>query len=77
MTKTTVLERNTPLSPGLRTPWTAGAAPYSPYQPFTPVMPVTPRLVTKDDRKRAKKAEGRGPVRELVKTEDELWDSGY
>jgi len=77
MTKTTVLERTTPLSPGLRTPWSAGATPYSPYQPFTPIMPVTPRLVTREDRKKAKKAEGRGPVTELIKSEDEMWDSGY
>jgi len=77
MTKTTVLERNTPLSPGLRTPWSGGAVPYSPYQPFTPMIPITPRLVTKEDRKKAKKAEGRGPVTELIKSEDDLWDSGY
>jgi len=77
MTKTTVLERNSPLSPGLRTPWSAGAVPYSPYQPFTPIMPITPRLVTKEDRKRAKKAEGRGPVTELIRSDDEMWNSGY
>ncbi|TVY34277.1 hypothetical protein LOCC1_G008295 [Lachnellula occidentalis] len=80
-TKTTVLERTKgptgPQTGGLKTPWSAGAVPYSPYQPFSPMIPITPRLVTKEDRKAAKKAEGRGPVRELIKSGDELWDSGY
>jgi hypothetical protein len=75
-TKTTVLER-TPLSPGLRTPWTAGAMPYSPYQPFTPLVPVTPTLVTKEHRKMMKKREKRMPVLEMVSSADELWDGGY
>ncbi|KAI9740790.1 MAG: hypothetical protein M1818_004756 [Claussenomyces sp. TS43310] len=77
MTKTTVLERTTPLTPGLKTPWTAGAVPYSPYQPFTPLMPVTPRLVTKEDRKAMKKMEKKRPVLEMIKSDDELWDSSY
>ena len=78
-TKTTVLERTSPLSPGLttgggpRTPWSAGAVPYSPYQPFTPMMPITPRLVTKEERKMMKKTGGRTPVMEMIKSEDELW----
>ena len=82
-TKTTVLERTNPLSPGLttgggpRTPWSAGAVPYSPYQPFTPMMPITPRLVTKADRKAMKKAMPKTPVLEMIKSEDDLWDSGY
>lgn len=80
-TKTTVLERTSPLSPGLhsgmKTPWSAGAVPYSPYQPFTPVIPITPTLVTKADRKAAKKAQARTPVLEMIKSDDELWDSGY
>ncbi|KAN0117823.1 hypothetical protein V8E51_003800 [Hyaloscypha variabilis] len=82
-TKTTVLERNGPVggagpqTGGLRTPWSAGAVPYSPYQPFTPIMPITPRLVTKEDRKAMKKREGRTPVLEMIKGEDELWDSAY
>jgi hypothetical protein len=76
-TKTTVLERTAPLSPGLRTPWTAGAMPYSPYQPFTPLVPVTPTLVTKEHRKMMKKREKRIPVLEMVSSADELWDSGY
>ena len=82
-TKTTVLERTGPVgghgpqTGGLRTPWSAGAVPYSPYQPFTPMMPITPRLVTKEERKMMKKKEGRTPVLEMIKSEDELWDSGY
>jgi len=82
-TKTTVLERAGPVggagpqTGGLRTPWSAGAVPYSPYQPFSPVMPITPRLVTKEERKAQKKKEGRTPVLEMIKSEDELWDSGY
>jgi hypothetical protein len=82
-TKTTVLERNGPVggagpqTGGLRTPWSAGAVPYSPYQPFTPMIPITPRLVTKEERKMMKKREGRTPVLEMIKSEDELWDSAY
>ncbi|KFY24146.1 hypothetical protein V493_05399 [Pseudogymnoascus sp. VKM F-4281 (FW-2241)] len=76
-TKTTVLERTTPLSPGIKTPWSAGAAPYSPYQPFTPLVPITPRLITREDRKAMKKMEPKSPVIEMVKDKDDLWDSGY
>lgn len=82
-TKTTVLERNSPVggagpqTSGLKTPWSAGAVPYSPYQPFSPIMPITPRLVTKEERKMMKKKEGRTPVLEMIKSEDELWDSAY
>jgi hypothetical protein len=82
-TKTTVLERTSPvgghgpMTGGLRTPWSAGAVPYSPYQPFTPMMPITPRLVTKEERKAKKKLEARTPVLEMIKGEDELWDSAY
>lgn len=76
-TKTTVLERTTPLSPGLKTPWTAGAVPYTPYQPFTPLVPVTPRLVTREDRKAMKRMEPKSPVMEMVASEEELWDGGY
>jgi len=79
LTKTTVLERKSPavMSPGTRTPWTAGAVPYSPYQPTTPLTPYTPTLVTKQDRKKMKKLESRVPVMEMIKSEEELWDSGY
>ena len=66
-----------PNTDGLDTPWSAGAVPYSPYQPFTPIMPITPRLVTKEERKAKKKAQGRTPAMELIKSDDELWDSGY
>lgn len=76
-TKTTVLERTTPLSPGLKTPWSAGATPYSPYQPFTPLVPITPRLITREDRKAMKRMEPKSPVMEMVKDTDDLWDSGY
>ncbi|CZS89715.1 uncharacterized protein RCO7_02461 [Rhynchosporium graminicola] len=80
-TKTTVLERNIkpngPHTGGLKTPWSAGAVPYSPYQPFTPMIPITPRLVTKEERKQKKKEEGRTPVLEMIKSEEDLWDSGY
>ncbi|KFY52461.1 hypothetical protein V496_08438 [Pseudogymnoascus sp. VKM F-4515 (FW-2607)] len=76
-TKTTVLERTTPLSPGIKTPWSAGATPYSPYQPFTPLVPITPRLITREDRKAMKKMEPKSPVMEMVKDKDDLWDSGY
>ncbi|KAH6678551.1 hypothetical protein B0J14DRAFT_583003 [Halenospora varia] len=81
-TKTTVLERTTPansgpLTSGLKTPWSAGAVPYSPYQPFTPMVPITPRLVTREDRKAIKKAQKRHPVTELVSDDDDMWDSGY
>lgn len=80
ITKTTVLERtaqgNGPNTSGLKTPWSAGAVPYSPYQPFTPMMPVTPRLVTREERKARKKVEGRTPVLEMVGKEDD-WGSAY
>lgn len=64
-------------------PWSAGATPYSPYQPFTPMIPITPRLVTREERKmreRLERKRGLGTPRvqaELVKSEDDLWDSGY
>ncbi|KAH8598816.1 hypothetical protein B0O99DRAFT_614232 [Bisporella sp. PMI_857] len=84
-TKTTILERtsasNGPRTGGLNTPWSANAVPYSPYQPFSPVIPITPRLVTREERKLKEKMEKKrnGPQtpKELVKSEDELWDSGY
>jgi hypothetical protein len=42
------------------------------------MIPVTPRLITKEDRKIMKKQEKKmGPVQELIKSEDDLWDSGY
>jgi hypothetical protein len=45
------------------------------------VIPITPRLVTREERKLKEKMEKKrnGPQtpKELVKSEDELWDSGY
>ena len=41
------------------------------------MIPITPTLVTKQDRKRMKKAEPKTPVLEMVKSDDEVWDSGY
>ncbi|KAI9650548.1 hypothetical protein NHQ30_000565 [Ciborinia camelliae] len=86
-TKTTVLERvprdngqktgGGLRTGGLRTPFSGGTVPYSPYQPFTPMMPITPRLVTKEDRKKMKKSMTKTPVVELIKSEEDLWDSGY
>ncbi|KFA65678.1 hypothetical protein S40285_04791 [Stachybotrys chlorohalonatus IBT 40285] len=72
--KQTVFERKGPLSPtSARTPFTAGAVPYSPYQPFTPCVPVTPSLVTREDRKRMKRLEPKTPTMEMVQSSDEVW----
>lgn len=60
--RTTVLNRRVDHL-GMTTPKTGVPyTPYSPYMPFTPVTPVTPHLVTKKERKAAKKWEGRGRV---------------
>lgn len=73
-TKQTVFERRGPLSPGGgRTPFTAGAVPYSPYQPYTPCVPITPSLVTKEDRKRMKKMVPKTPTVEMVQSSDDMW----
>lgn len=57
--RTTVLNRRmdhlSMTTPKTGVPYT----PYSPYMPFTPVTPVTPHLVTKKERKQAKKWDGR------------------
>jgi hypothetical protein len=45
--------------------------------PFTPCVPVTPRLVTKKERKQMKKEQGRGVTREMVASEDDMWDASY
>lgn len=71
-TKQTVFERRGPLSPGGKTPMTAGV-PYSPYQPFTPCVPVTPSLVTKEDRKRMKRMVPKTPTVDMVRSSDDLW----
>jgi hypothetical protein len=41
------------------------------------MIPITPRLVTKADRKAMKKMESKTPVLEMIKSDDELWDSAY
>jgi hypothetical protein len=69
----TVFTRAGPLSPGLRTPFTGAAVPYSPYQPFSPVIPMTPSLVTKADRKRMKRLEPKTPTVEMVMSADDVW----
>jgi len=87
-TKTTVLERTAaanrgPQTGGLNTPWSAGAVPYSPYQPFTPMIPITPRLVTREERKMKERMERKAGLStpriadDMVKSSDDLWDSGY
>ena len=41
------------------------------------MMPITPRLVTKEDRKKMKRAMPKTPVVEMIKSEEDIWDSGY
>lgn len=72
-TKETVFTRAMPMSPGMQTPFTGAAVPYSPYQPFSPVVPITPSLVTKADRKRMKRLEPKTPTVEMVKNTDDIW----
>lgn len=72
-TTQTVFTRANPMSPGLNTPFTGMAVPYSPYQPFSPVIPITPSLVTKADRKRMRRMEPKTPTVELVKSSDDIW----
>jgi hypothetical protein len=73
-TKTTFVERRESLlHPG---PRTGAPVPYSPYMPFTPITPITPgRLVTKEERKKAKKVNGMKVLAEddLVLSDDEMW----
>ncbi|KAI1002107.1 hypothetical protein K3495_g6093 [Podosphaera aphanis] len=59
------------------TPWSAGAVPYSPYQPYSPVIPVTPKLATREEIKTRRKLEAKTHGLELIKSEEELWDSAY
>ena len=61
MIKATVLERKAPNNQSLRTPMTGvPMTPYSPYMPRTPLTPMTPsRLVTRAERKRREKEDGR------------------
>ena len=73
-TKTTFVERRESLlNPG---PRTGAPVPYSPYMPFTPVTPITPRrLVTREDRKQAKKHSKLNVLSEddLVRSDQEVW----
>jgi hypothetical protein len=61
----------------LQTPRTGvPATPYSPYMPQTPLTPMTPsRLVTREERKRAKKEEGRRVLTaaDVVPEEEDIW----
>ncbi|KAL2050016.1 hypothetical protein ABVK25_009743 [Lepraria finkii] len=78
--KATVLERKVP-NQGLRTPQTGvPATPYSPYMPFTPLTPITPsRLVTREERKRRGKEEGRrvATIDDAVEEEGDMWGDAY
>ena len=76
--KATVLERNTSDLRGPRTG--VPSTPYSPYMPFTPLTPMTPsRLVTKQERKRREKEEGRRvvTVEDAVIEEADMWGDAY
>lgn len=77
--RTTVLDRRLDklslTTPKTGVPYT----PYSPYMPFTPLTPVTPHLVTKKERKRQVKVEGRRTVarEELVQSPKEIFGDAY
>jgi len=47
--------------------------------PFTPLTPITPRLVTREERKRREKGEGRRVLsaEDRVLEEEEIWGDGY
>ena len=54
--------------------------PYSPYMPFTPLTPMTPsRLVTREERKRKEKEEGRrvATIADKVEEESDMWGDAY
>lgn len=54
--------------------------PYSPYMPFTPLTPMTPsRLITREERKRKEKEEGRrvATIADKVEEEGEMWGDAY
>ena len=78
--KATVLESKAP-NKGLRTPGTGvPMTPYSPYMPRTPLTPMTPsRLVTREERRRAKKEEGRRvpTIEDAVEEEADMWGAAY
>ena len=78
--KATVLERKAP-GHSLRTPMTGvPMTPYSPYMPKTPLTPMTPsRLVTRGERKRREKQEGRRvpTTEDAVEEEPDMWGDAY
>lgn len=78
--KATILESRAP-GHGLRTPRTGvPMTPYSPYMPYTPLTPMTPsRLVTREERKRREKEEGRRvvTVEDAVLEEPDAWGDAY
>ena len=80
MIKATVLERKVP-NHSVRTPATGvPQTPYSPYMPFTPLTPMTPsRLVTREERKRREKEEGRrvATIDDAVEEEPDMWGDAY
>ncbi|KAI4113266.1 MAG: hypothetical protein LQ338_008207 [Usnochroma carphineum] len=80
MIKATVLERKVP-DHRLGTPRTGvPATPYSPYMPFTPLTPMTPsRLVTREERKKKGREEGRrvATIDDKVEEESEIWGDAY
>lgn len=75
--KATVLERKLNPHSALRTG--VPATPYSPYMPFTPLTPITPRLLTRQERKRKEKEEGRrvATVEDRVEEEADMWGDAY
>ena len=81
--KATILERKAPTvtENGLRPPLTGvPMTPYSPYMPFTPLTPMTPsRLVTRQERKRKEKEEGRRVAtrEDAVEEEADMWGDAY
>ena len=81
--KATVLERPSKAQAmfSARTPRTGvPMTPYSPYMPFTPLTPMTPsRLVTREERKRREKEEGRRVVtiEDAVVEEADTWGDAY
>ncbi len=78
--KATVLERSAPIH-SLRSPQTGvPMTPYSPYMPYTPLTPMTPsRLVTKAERKKREKEEGRRvpTIEDAVEEEADMWGDAY
>ena len=79
--KATVLERKAPNPNYLRSPQTGvPMTPYSPYMPFTPLTPMTPsRLVTRGERKKREREEGRrvATMEDAVVEESDMWGDAY